>query len=202
MEVECVLRGVVAEGDLEPLFTRLDSFCNADTKVDLSYHERVYRGDGVTRGADSGRGSRGTVMLRVRDHEAHPGKPELLYLYPLQRRKTERTATRKRIAVPTVGNAAGFVESLGFAFDHEFYVTGKQYTFKEKLVVSVYRVFKMGEGGKPLADPIDPMHLVEIIGRTSPARNAVVVGNEMAEFSEQLRPLVLLQLFLEDSFRL
>jgi hypothetical protein len=44
-----------------------------------------------------------------------------------------RTATRKRIAVPTVGNAAGFVEALGFIFDHELYLKGTRYTFKGAL---------------------------------------------------------------------
>mmetsp|Transcript_18859 Transcript_18859/g.49107 ORF Transcript_18859/g.49107 Transcript_18859/m.49107 type:complete len:205 (+) Transcript_18859:421-1035(+) len=204
MDIECVLRGVVADGDLEALLIRLDSFCDAATKATVSYHERVFRADGVTRTSDTARGSRGTVLLRVRQHEAHPTQPELLYLYPLQRRKTERTATRRRIAVPTVGNAADFVSGLGFALDHELHVRGTRYVFKDALVVTVTRLYKVTEGADPFAttNAVDPAHLVEIVGTTSAARSPPVVGSEMAEFAEQLHPLVLTNLFLEDGFKL
>lgn len=72
--------------------------------------------------------------------------------------------------------------------------------FAETLAVTVTQIFKAADGSS--GDLMDPMHLVEITGSTSPARSATVVGNVMAEFAEQLRPLVLLHLFLEDGFRL
>eukprot|EP00037_Helgoeca_nana_P006661 m.61199 g.61199 ORF g.61199 m.61199 type:complete len:75 (-) comp17529_c0_seq3:1424-1648(-) len=46
-EVECVLRGVVPVDALDALLLRLDSFCDVETKVELSYHEKVYRGEGI-----------------------------------------------------------------------------------------------------------------------------------------------------------
>jgi hypothetical protein len=70
--------------------------------------------------------------------------------------------------------------------------------------VMICRVYKVVEGEDPFTatEAVDPMYLVEITGTTTPTRNAGVVGNEMSEFAEQLRPHVHMQLFLEETFRL
>jgi hypothetical protein len=72
------------------------------------------------------------------------------------------------------------------------------------LTVTVCRLYRVTDGGDRFgtADPVDAMHLVEVSGFTGPGRSAAVVGNEIIEFADQLKPCVLLQLFMEDSFRL
>ena len=71
------------------------------------------------------------------------------------------------------------------------------------LAVTVCRLFRIADGGDRFGttDPIDSMHLVELSGLTGTGRSVTAVGNDMIEFADQLKPYVLLHLFMEDSFR-
>jgi len=179
----------------------------------VALHERVFCATRVTRTSDVGRGVGGSVLLRVRCHDARPGHAALVYFFPLQRRKTERTASRRRIIVPMVGDAATFVQDLGFNFDHEFRREGIRYTFKDTLAISVTQIFKIGNSNGEDAEPaesargephvpIDPMHLVEVTAVTTPSHNMLAIGKEMTSFAEQLQPLVQLHFLLDDKFQL
>jgi len=182
---EYLLQGSIMDTHVEVLNHRLRGLCD---NVDCG-HERFQEKEMVftIRGSTSQ-----PLSLRVR-HNIDPnaripwqlryvGQPEL---------GNRATVVRSCYDIACSSNVVEFLTELGCRLDFEFVAKG--YIFRKgRIKVTVSKIFKMGPGGSSLEnlEPISPSHLVEL-SVLAPSGNDAV-AEDMRNFADQLKPLVML----------
>lgn len=112
------------------------------------------------------------------------GQPEL---------SQKATIVRSCYDIACSNNVVEFLTELGCRLDYEFISKGSIFR-KGRIKVTVSKVYKAGLGGGP--DNLEPQtgsHLVEL-SVLAPSGNDAV-GEDMKNFADQLKPLVMLDKF-------
>lgn len=188
LTTEFFLQGSVMENSLETLVNRLKGLCdNADYQQEsFQDHEMVFHIKNTSVPTP--------LVYRVRHSLVQTECWSLRYLGHAEvGDKNRPTLVRSYIDCPTSENVAQFIGELGFRMDHEFVVKGF-YFHKGRMKITVSKFYKMNQPGNTTNDTIEPVcpsYLVELSVVTSSGQEAV--GDDMKNFAEQLKPLVILE---------
>nr|XP_022334633.1 uncharacterized protein LOC111131411 [Crassostrea virginica] len=189
LTTEFFLQGSVMENSLETLVNRLKGLCdNADYYQQETFqdHEMVFhiKNQSVPT----------PLVFRVRHSLVQPECWSLRYLGHAEvGDKNRPTLVRSYIDCPTSENVVQFIGELGFRMEHEFVVKG-YYFHKGRMKITASKFYKMNQPGHTAVEAVDaicPSYLVELSVVTSSGQEGV--GEDMKNFAEQLKPLVILE---------
>lgn len=191
---EYLLQGSILDAHCEVLLHRLRGLCdNADaTPQPFNDYEAVYQLKNNLSTQQSQ-----YILFRVREALDDPEAPcYIRYLGQAEvGDKSRHTLVRACYDVACSNNVREFLNELGFKLDHEYVARG--YVFhKGRMKAMVSKIYRMQQPGKTdqnSLEPISQSHLVELsvvapLGQDS-------IGDDMKNFAEQLKPLVVLEKF-------
>lgn len=182
---EYLLQGSIMDSSCEVLLHRLRGLCDNADEPSETFHdyEMVFQT----------RGSTGTpLVLRARQALDHPEMPwHLRYVgQPEVGDKSRSTMVRTCIDVDTSNNVVAFLNELGFRLDYEFVMKGFMFR-KGRMKVTVAKVYRMLQQNNPeTIEPVSQSYFVELSVVAPTGQDSL--ADEMKAFSEQLKPLVLL----------
>lgn len=189
---EYLLQGSILDVHCEVLLHRLRGLCdNADMQPEpFNDYEAVYQLKNNLSTQQSQ-----YILFRVREALGNPEAPcYIRYLGQAEvGDKNRHTLVRACYDVACSNNVREFLNELGFKLDHEYVARG--YVFhKGRMKAMVSKLYRMQQPGKTDSlEPISQSHLVELsvvapLGQDS-------IGEDMKNFAEQLKPLVILEKF-------
>ncbi|XP_025086296.1 mediator of RNA polymerase II transcription subunit 18-like [Pomacea canaliculata] len=189
---EYLLQGSILDSHLEVLLHRLRGLCdNADATPETFHdHEMVYQLKNNLSTQQSQ-----YILFRVRQSIECPDAPcHIRYLGQAEvGDKNRHTLVRACYDVACSSNVRDFLNELGFKLDHEYVARG-YFFHKGRMKVTISKIYRLLQPGKPdTPEPMTQSHLVELsvvapLGQDS-------IGDDMRNFAEQLKPLVVLEKF-------
>ncbi|CAH1786406.1 unnamed protein product, partial [Owenia fusiformis] len=186
---EYLLQGSILDSSRDMLLHRLKGLCDNVEAGTVSFqdHEMVY----IMR---SNTTNQQPMIFRARRSLTHREAPwHLRYLGTTEpvADKSRHTLMRSSIDVGTSDNLVQFLRDIGFRLDHEFVLKG--YFFRKgRMKVTVSKVFRIVQPDNPdRVEPLTGSYLVELSVVTSAGQEQV--QEEMKNFAEQLKPLVILE---------
>ncbi|BFZ04879.1 hypothetical protein BsWGS_07918 [Bradybaena similaris] len=193
---EYLLQGSILDTHRDVLLHRLRGLCdNAERNFEtFSDYEAVY----VLRNSSTAQQSQNQhVTFRVRHALDHPDAPDhIRYLGQAELGDRGRhTLVRACLDVACSNNVRDFLTEMGFRMDHDYVVKG-YFFHKGRMKVTVYKIFRLIQPGKTDPHNLEPLgqsHLVEL-SVVAPLGQEQI-GEDMKNFAEQLKPLVLLEKF-------
>jgi len=182
---EYLLQGSILDTHVEVLNHRLRGLCDNVDCGQERFHEKemVFSIRGT---------STQPLMLRVR-HSLEPGVriPWQLRYVGQPEMSQKSTVVRSCYDIACSTNVVEFLTELGCRMEYEF--VGKGFIFRKgRIKVTVSKMFKIGSSLEQL-EPISNSHLVEL-SVLAPSGNDAV-GEDMKNFADQLKPLVMLDKF-------
>jgi len=195
-QYEYLLQGSILDGHRDTLLHRLRGLCDSAERnfETFSDYEAVY----ILRNSSATQQSQGQcVFFRVRHALDHPDAPDhIRYLgQPEMGDRGRPTLVRACLDVACSSNVKEFLTEMGFRLDHDYVAKG--YFFqKGRMKVTVSKIFRLIQPGKtdPLnLEPLGQSHLVEL-SVVAPLGQEQI-GEDMKNFAEQLKPLVVLEKF-------
>ena len=196
---EYLLQGSVLDQHVDFLKHRLRGLCDNVDGGQEAFQERemVFS----LAGAASSAGTAGTggpgqpLHLRVRRPLADGGDPaesppwQLRYVGQPELERHRATTVRSCYDIACSENAVEFLTELGCRLDFEFVAKG--YLFRKgRMKVTVSKIFKVVPSTGADGDALTASHLVEMSVLAPSGSDAV--AEDMRNFSEQLKPLVVL----------
>ncbi|CAG5126442.1 unnamed protein product [Candidula unifasciata] len=193
---EYLLQGSILDTHRDVLLHRLRGLCdNAERNFEaFSDYEAVY----VLRNSSTAQQSQNQhVTFRVRHALDHSDAPDhIRYLGQAELGDRSRhTLVRACLDVACSSNVRDFLTEMGFRIDHDYVVKG-HFFHKGRMKVTVYKIFRLIQPNKTDPHNLEPLgqsHLVEL-SVVAPLGQEQI-GEDMKNFAEQLKPLVLLEKF-------
>ncbi|XP_048241623.1 mediator of RNA polymerase II transcription subunit 18-like [Haliotis cracherodii] len=188
---EFLLQGSISDNYREMLLHRLRGLCdNAETTPETFLdHELVFALKG------SAQPSSQLVLFRVRRSLDHTDTPWYIR-YCGQTEigdKTRPTLVRACFDVACSENVVQFLNEMGFRLDHEYVVRGC-FFHKGRMKVTVSKLYRMLQSGNTENNSLEPLSQSQLVELSviAPAGQEQI-GEDMKNFSEQLKPLVHLE---------
>eukprot|EP00096_Caligus_rogercresseyi_P000648 TRINITY_DN11123_c0_g1_i1.p1 TRINITY_DN11123_c0_g1~~TRINITY_DN11123_c0_g1_i1.p1 ORF type:complete len:221 (+),score=66.66 TRINITY_DN11123_c0_g1_i1:67-729(+) len=183
---EYLLQGSILDPHVDVLKHRLGGLCD-NVDPSSSGHETFQEREMVF----SIRGSSGTPLtLRIRRPlDPHSDIPWQLRYVGQAELKNRATIVRSCYEIACSSNAIEFLSELGCRLEYEFVAKGFIFR-KGRMKIIISKIFKMGSPGLESLEPQTNSHLVEL-SILAPSGNDAV-AEDMKNFAEQLKPLVLL----------
>eukprot|EP00092_Neocalanus_flemingeri_P005075 GFUD01005458.1.p1 GENE.GFUD01005458.1~~GFUD01005458.1.p1 ORF type:complete len:214 (-),score=64.69 GFUD01005458.1:132-773(-) len=182
---EYLLQGSILDNQVDVLNHRLRGLCdNVDTGKE-TFHEKemVFSIRGT---------STQPLTLRVRHSMEQSAKIPWQLRYVGQPEMSQKaTIVRSCYDIACSNNVVEFLTELGCRLEYEFVSKGSIFR-KGRIKVTVSKVFKIGAALDSL-EPVTGSHLVEL-SVLAPSGNDAV-GEDMKNFADQLKPLVMLDKF-------
>ncbi|XP_059166527.1 mediator of RNA polymerase II transcription subunit 18-like isoform X2 [Physella acuta] len=191
---EYLLQGSIFDNHRDVLLHRLRGLCdNAESNFEHFHdYEAVY----MLRNSTTTQQNQ-FVLFRVRHALDHPDAPDhIRYLGQAEMGDRGRpTLVRACLDVACSSNVRDFLQEMGFRMDHD-YVTKGYFFHKGRMKVTVYKVYRLVQPGKTDVQNLEALgqsHLVEL-SVVAPLGQEQI-GEDMKNFAEQLKPLVVLEKF-------
>lgn len=191
---EYLLQGSILDTHTEALLHRLRGLCdNAENSFEtFNDYEAVY----MLRNSSTTQQSQ-YVLFRVRHALDHPDAPDhIRYLGQAEMGdRTRPTLVRACLDVACSNNVREFLTEMGFRMDHDYVAKG-MFFHKGRMKVLVYKIYRLIQPGSTDQKNLEQLgnsHLVEL-SVVAPLGQEQI-GEDMKNFSEQLKPLVTLEKF-------
>ncbi|KAK9498292.1 hypothetical protein O3M35_002960 [Rhynocoris fuscipes] len=187
---EYLLQGSVLDTAVEVLLQRLRGLCdNVDTGPEAFHdHEMCFSIMNLEAGT-----SPQPLVLRVRRALDYPDMPwQLRYIGQPEGTgdKSRPTLVRSSIDIGTSATVVDFLQEMGCRMDFEYIVRGYMFR-KGRMKVMVSKIFKMNQQKCSDVEPISQSYLVELSVLAPTGQDAI--AEDMRNFAEQLKPLVILE---------
>ncbi|KAK3605559.1 hypothetical protein CHS0354_005860 [Potamilus streckersoni] len=184
--LENFLQGSVLDTSKDVLIHRLRGLCdNAENQPEIFHdHEIVF--------IMQGNPNQQPMYFHVRHSLIHPESWHVRYLGVAEvGDKNKLTLIRHCVDAGASSNVVDFLNEMGFKIDYEFIAKG-YFFHKGRMKVTVSKLYKILQpGSTDQVEPLSQSHLVEL--SVVAPRVQEQIGEDMKNFAEQLKPLVLLE---------
>ncbi|XP_055901139.1 mediator of RNA polymerase II transcription subunit 18-like isoform X2 [Biomphalaria glabrata] len=190
---EYLLQASILDANRDVLLHRLRGLCdNAESNFEtFADYEAVYvlKSSAVQQSQ--------AVSFRVRHALDDPEAPDhIRYIGQAELGDRARpTLVRACLDVACSSNVREFLQEMGFKLDYDCVMKG-YFFHKGRMKVTVYKIFRLLQPGKTDSsnwEPLSMSHLVEL-SVVAPLGQEQI-GEDMKNFAEQLKPLVVLEKF-------
>lgn len=183
-----LLQGSILDDSVDILLHRLKGMCDSSEEGLMRFkeHEINYSM------RNAGTPNASTVSVRVKKQLHAPDQPHILsYLgNPEVGDRNWQTTVRTFVEANCTQNVCSFLQELGFMVEFEFVSQGWLFR-KNRIKATVAKICRISNpSNKDLLTPISKSHLVEVSTISNSSNEQA--SNEVHNFSEQLKPLVIL----------
>lgn len=183
---EYLLQGSIVDNSKDVLIHRLRGLCdNAESQPEVfTDHEMVFQ--------MKGNQGQQPISVHLRHSLCPPEYWHLQYIGTAEMGdKSRHTLVRSCLDIGVSDSIVQYLNEMGFKLDYEFVAKG-YFFHKGRMKVTVSKLFKMLQPG--ITDGLEPISLSCLVELSVVAPSGQEqIGDDMKNFAEQLKPLVLLE---------